>query len=105
MLGQAAAHGATSVYLQAAVSLPHLPRGSHIRISSPHSSSIFTSLLAPKQGSLVSSKAPGQPVRRLASSGCDNCVKVGGSSGLRGVPTSTLLAGSWAAEAGCTKGK
>lgn len=31
---------------------------------------------APK-GSLVSSKAPGQPVRRLASAGCDNCVKVG----------------------------
>lgn len=29
------------------------------------------------QGSLVSSKPPGQPVRRLASSGCDNCVKVG----------------------------
>ncbi|KAL4419360.1 hypothetical protein ABPG77_001587 [Micractinium sp. CCAP 211/92] len=30
---------------------------------------------APK-GSLVASKAPGQPVRRLASSGADNCVKV-----------------------------
>lgn len=30
---------------------------------------------APK-GSLVSSKAPGQPVRRLASAGCDNCVRV-----------------------------
>ena len=30
---------------------------------------------APK-GSLVSSTAPGQPVRRLASAGCDNCVKV-----------------------------
>ena len=30
---------------------------------------------APK-GSLVSSQAPGQPVRRIASSGCDNCVKV-----------------------------
>ena len=30
---------------------------------------------APK-GSLVSSQAPGQPVRRIVSSGCDNCVKV-----------------------------
>jgi hypothetical protein len=30
---------------------------------------------APK-GSLVASQAPGQPVRRLASAGCDNCVRV-----------------------------
>ncbi len=37
---------------------------------------------APK-GSLVASKAPGQPVRRLASSGADNCVKVWGC-GCRG---------------------
>lgn len=43
-----------------------------------HCNLVNSNLLSPsKQGSLVSSKPPGQPVRRLASSGCDNCVKVG----------------------------
>lgn len=37
--------------------------------------SVSWSPAAPK-GSLVGSKAPGQPVRRMVSGGCDNCVKV-----------------------------
>ncbi len=38
--------------------------------------SVSWSPAAPK-GSLVSSKPPGQPVKRLVTGGCDNCVKVG----------------------------
>ena len=76
-----AASRRTPTHPLTAAALPLLPLLHHnrcLQIEGAHPigcTAVSWSPAAPK-GSLVSSQGPGQPVRRLVSSGCDSCVKV-----------------------------
>lgn len=57
-------------------SCPHTCRAPQVDGAHPVGCTAVSWAPAAPKGSLVASKAPGQPVRRLASCGADNCVKV-----------------------------